>query len=143
MVSVAAVGTKQQLSSSKTKTTSTVTQPAAATPSPAPQPIATQQAAVTTTTYASGCTTYDSIFRQYAWNVSVAEAICMAESSGNPYAESYTSDDGLMQIHDGLYLYGTQIFNPTFNIQVAYQKYVTQGWEAWSTYNSGAYEAYL
>jgi len=106
-----------------------------ATPVPKPE--------VIETAYASGCMTYDSIFRQYAWNVSVAEAICQAESGGNPYAYSSTQDAGLMQIHDGLYLYGSQIYNPSFNISKAYQKYQSQGWYAWTTYNIGAYRQFL
>lgn len=98
---------------------------------------------VTGITYASGCSTYDYVFRQYAWNVSVAEAICHAESGGNPYAVSATDDYGMMQIHDGLALYGSQIYNPSFNIQQAYGKYTRQGWEAWTTYNDGAYWRFL
>lgn len=89
------------------------------------------------TTYASGCSTYDSLFRQYAWNVQVAEAICQAESGGNPYAVSSTNDFGLMQLHD------EEIFNPSANIAGAYQKYLAQGWEAWTTYNTGAYQRFL
>lgn len=95
-----------------------------------------------TETYASGCMTYDSIFRQYAWNVSVAEAICQAESGGNPYATSPPnydglSDFGLMQIH------GEEIYNPSANIARAYQKYESQGWYAWTTYKTGSYVSFL
>jgi soluble lytic murein transglycosylase-like protein len=105
------------------------------------QPIV-QQAVVHT--YASGCSTYDSIFRLYAWNVRTAEAICQAESGGNPYAVSNArlnfdgvSDFGLMQIH------GEAIFNPVANIARAHQKYVSQGWNAWTTYSSGSYLRFL
>lgn len=95
-------------------------------------------------TYASGCSTYDSIFRLYAWNVSVAEAICEAESGGNPYAVSNpslnydgVSDYGLMQIH------GEDIIDPSANIARAHQKYISQGWRAWTTYRTGAYISFL
>jgi soluble lytic murein transglycosylase-like protein len=103
----------------------------------------TQTPVAETTTYASGCGTYDSLFRQYAWDVTVAEAICQAESRGNPYAASSTNDYGLMQIHDGLSLYGSQIYDPAFNVRMAYGKYQRQGWEAWTTYNLGYYLAFL
>jgi hypothetical protein len=92
--------------------------------------------------YASGCSNYEPTFAQYGWNVSVAMAICEAESSGNPNAVSQTNDYGLMQIHDGLALYGDKIYDPYFNISIAYIKYQTQGWEAWSTYLNGAYLKY-
>ena len=89
------------------------------------------------------CTTYSSLFNQYNWNSAVAMAICQAESSGNPNAVSDTDDYGLMQIHQGLELYGSQIYNPAFNISEAYQKYLTQGWNAWTSYNDGVYSKYL
>jgi hypothetical protein len=94
--------------------------------------------------YASGCQRYDSLFRQYSWNVNVAEAICEAESKGDPYAVSpaslnydHISDFGLMQLH------GMRIFEPSANIAAAYRKYQTQGWHAWSSYNRGVYLSYL
>ncbi len=106
--------------------------------------VETPKPQVTEASYATGCSTYDSIFRQYAWDVRTAEAICMAESGGNPYAVSNprlnydgVSDYGLMQIH------AEAIYNPSANIARAHQKYLTQGWYAWSTYTSGAYYRYL
>jgi len=84
------------------------------------------------------CDSYASYFEQYSWNVNTAIAICQAESSGNPNAISPTSDFGLMQLHD------IDILNPAENIAYAYyHKYLTQGWQAWTTYNDGAYAAYL
>jgi hypothetical protein len=97
----------------------------------------------TVVNYASGCSTYASDFEQYSWDSSIAMAICMAESGGNPDAVSPTNDYGLMQIHDGLDIYGTQIYDPSFNISIAYQKYVDQGWHAWTTYTTGAFERYM
>lgn len=99
------------------------------------------------TTYASGCSAYDSIFRQYAWNVSVAEAICEAESGGNPYAVSSTYDYGLMQInhiHSGMVAGDlTRLYTPTVNIAVAWQIYSADGWGAWSTYLNLSYTRFL
>lgn len=125
----------------------TVTRTVAPIKSPKPQPEVLASQPVQIATFASGCSTYDSIFRQYAWNVSVAEAICEAESGGNPYALSPTEDRGLMQINsihadmvnDDL----SVLYNPTENIAVAYKLYSADGWTPWSTYISGAYVKYL
>lgn len=106
-----------------------------------------QTVAAQVTTFASGCSTYDSLFRQYAWDVSVAEAICEAESSGNPYALSTTCDRGLMQINcvhsDMVQGDLTALYDPTTNIAVAWKIYSADGWSPWSTYESGAYAHYL
>lgn len=91
------------------------------------------------------CEAYQSYFEQYNWNVDTAMAICQAESSGiasnvsngniNPDG---ISDYGLMQLH------GVDILDPAANIAYAYyHKYLTQGWGAWSTYNTGKYAQFL
>lgn len=67
----------------------------------------------------------------------------LAESGGNPDAESRTDDQGLFQIHDGYSTYGDRVFDPSFNIQVAYGYYSRRGWEPWSTFKSGRYRLYL
>ena len=85
----------------------------------------------------NSCRSYDALFRQYNWNVGFAEAICQAESGGNPSAISPTNDYGLMQLHN------LAIFDPAQNIAMAYVKYEAQGWGAWTTYNTGAYNRYL
>jgi hypothetical protein len=92
---------------------------------------------VPTPLFARGCSTYQSTFEQYSWNISVAMAICQAESSGNPYAVSATNDYGLMQIHDD------EVFNPYQNIATAYSIYTRQGWDAWTTFREGLYLQYL
>lgn len=101
----------------------------------------------TVTTYKSGCSTYDSIFRSYTWDVSVAEAICEAESSGDPYQLSSTCDRGLMQINcihsDMVHGALSSLYNPTTNIAVAYKIYSANGWSAWTTYLTGAYVQFL
>lgn len=114
--------------------TQTVAQPTPAA-QPAPQ--------VVTASYR--CEAWASDFDQYNWNPDTAMAICEAESSGNPSAVSNANinpdgipDYGLMQLH------GVAILDPAANIAYAYyHKYLTQGWGAWSTYNSGAYYKYL
>ncbi len=83
--------------------------------------------------YVSSCRAYDSVFRQYTWNVSMAEAICQAESGGNPNAVGPTNDYGLMQLHN------MAILDPSQNIAAAYRKYQLQGWNAWTSYKTGAY----
>ena len=87
--------------------------------------------------HAGSCRAYDALFRQYAWNVHVAEAICQAESGGNPTAVSRTNDYGLMQLHN------MKIVDPVQNIAAAYRKYQTQGWDAWTTYTVGSYARFL
>lgn len=143
------VTAQKQTSESQIKAPSAAVPPKEATVTAAPTtpakpaPVASAPAVAQPVVYASGCSSYKPTFAQYGWNISVAMAICEAESSGNPNAVSTTDDYGLMQIHDGLALYGSKIFDPYFNISIAYIKYQTQGWEAWSTYNSGAYAEYL
>ena len=116
-----------------------VTQPTKPTAAPVAQP----QPTATLASYT--CQNYRSLFEQYNWNANTAMAICQAESSGNPEAVSNAninpdgvSDFGLMQLH------GVDILDPASNIAYAYyHKYLTQGWGAWSTYNSGRYTIYL
>lgn len=90
----------------------------------------------------ANCSSYIPAFRQYNWNVNVAVAICEAESRGNPNAISPINYDGLRD-YGLMQLHGEPILNPARNIAAAYVKYQTQGWEAWTTYNSGRYLAYL
>jgi hypothetical protein len=90
----------------------------------------------------TGCSSYRRDFNQYDWNVHVAEAICEAESNGNPNAISPPNYDGLRD-YGLMQLHGEPILNPARNIAAAYRKYQTQGWEAWTTYNTGRYVSYL
>jgi len=90
------------------------------------------------------CASYAPLFEQYSWNVHTAVAICQAESQGNPNAISPTNDYGLMQINNGLALYGTAIYDPAFNIKIAYTvKYLNSGWLPWTTFTSQRYLKYL
>lgn len=91
-----------------------------------------------------GVERYRALIAQYNWPVDTALAIMQAESGGNPNAVSPTNDYGLMQIHDGLQTYGPQIFDPAFNIAIAYNvKYRSRGFRPWSVYTSGKYLSYL
>lgn len=121
-----------------------VTKPAAQpTATPTPSVATPPQPTVTLASYR--CQAWASDFEQYNWNADTAMAICEAESSGNSQAVSNGNinpdgipDYGLMQLH------GVDILDPAANISYAYyHKYLTQGWGAWSTYNSGAYYKYL
>lgn len=68
-----------------------------------------------------------------ASQVDNALRIMACESKGNPNSVSRTNDHGLMQIHNGLAIYGQKIYNPDFNISLAYsQYYAKRGWSPWS-----------
>lgn len=110
---------------------------------PVVTPVKAVQPAPKSQVVLSSCESYKPLFEQYDWNVNVAMAIMQAESSCNASAISPVNSDGvrdygLMQLH------GMDILNPAQNIEAAYrQKYLTQGWRAWSTYKSGKYLNYL
>lgn len=87
-------------------------------------------------------------------NLETAIAVALAESGGNPQAynpetAAGTSPGegsyGLWQVYlqahpefDGLNLY-----DPQTNANAAYSVFSASGWGAWSTFNSGAYQAHL
>ncbi len=90
------------------------------------------------------CEPYRALFEKYDWPVEVAMAIAEAESSCVPYAKSPTNDHGVMQINKGLAIYGEEIYDPAFNIEIGYRvKYKNGGWKHWAVYNSGDYLKYL
>lgn len=107
-------------------------------PKPAPQRAAN-------TSKKAGVEQWRGLVGQYDWPVDIALAIMACESGGNPTASSPTDDHGLMQIHNGLSLYGAAIYDPAFNIKVAYEKkYKTKnGWRHWTTYKNGCYQKYI
>ncbi len=73
-----------------------------------------------------------SIVAKYPWPVGQAMLVLSRESHGNPNAVSATDDYGLFQIHHGLEDYGQKIFDPEFNVWLAYnQYYKTRGWRPW------------
>ncbi len=69
---------------------------------------------------------------KYPWPVDQAMLVLSRESHGNPNAVSKTDDYGLFQIHHGLEDYGQKIFDPEFNVWLAYnQYYKPRGWRPW------------
>lgn len=91
------------------------------------------------------CEAYRPLVAQYKWDVRIAMAIMQAESgcravTPDNSAINYdgVADHGLFQLH------GIAVTDPAANISIAYnQKYLTQGWQAWSVFNSGAYLKFL
>jgi hypothetical protein len=80
-------------------------------------------------------------------NVTIAVAVALAESGGNPAATHYNSngstDYGLWQInsvHASLLSGGTWS-DPLSNAKMAYSVWQGSGWQAWTTYKTGAYLA--
>ncbi len=69
---------------------------------------------------------------KYPWPVEEALLTMKLESGGNPKAISRTNDHGLFQIHNGYQMYGEKIYDPAFNIALAYNNYYkTRGWTPW------------
>lgn len=97
--------------------------------------------------FTPGCAQYLPLVEQYNWNARIATAIMQAESTDpagpcDPNAVSPLNYDGLRDY--GLFqIHGEPIMRPAANVARAYQKYLSQGWQAWSTYNSGKYQQYL
>lgn len=77
-----------------------------------------------------------------------AAAVALAESSGNAGATNHNSnsstDYGLWQINSvhGALLAGKNWRDPEVNAQMAYAVWKGSGWNAWTTYKSGAYKRY-
>ncbi|MDO8507428.1 MAG: transglycosylase SLT domain-containing protein [bacterium] len=73
-----------------------------------------------------------SIVAKYPWPVDQAMLTMSRESGGNPRAISATDDHGLFQIHGGYAKYGEKIYDPEFNISLAYNNYYKgRGWTPW------------
>lgn len=83
-------------------------------------------------------------------DVAICVAVCHAESGcrtdvvNNDNANG-TRDYGLMQINSShaQLLSSGNWQNPGDNMRMAYAVFQSQGWRAWSTYNSGAYKPFL
>lgn len=75
---------------------------------------------------------------------SIMAATAMHESSGNPYAVGSAGEQGLTQIHPVHGALATAARgDPKAAFAAAYKIYQMQGWQAWSSYKSGAYKQYL
>lgn len=79
----------------------------------------------------------------------IASAIALAESGGNPLAthknNNGSTDYGLWQInsiHTSV-LHMGDWRNPVTNAKMARAVYSSQGWKAWTTYNTGAFKKFL
>ena len=89
--------------------------------------------------------------QQYAavWPVDqqdTAQAVCQAESGGNPNALGDSgASKGLWQIDTDYHPEdaGLNLFDPATNARAALAIWQDSGFGAWSTYNSGAYRQYL
>jgi hypothetical protein len=85
-------------------------------------------------------------------NISIATAIALAESSGNPQANGDTAitpggSVGLWQINLAAHpeFAGENLYDPATNANAAYSVWSAAGgsFSPWSTYGNGAYQAYL
>lgn len=86
---------------------------------------------------------------RYDWDTTIAYAVCMAESGGNPTAINWhdkhngcTGSAGLMQvacIHTG----GQHELDPERNMAVAYSVYQRRGWAAWGAFTNESYKRFL
>lgn len=77
----------------------------------------------------------------------IMAAIALAESGGNPKAvsgrnQNGTVDRGLWQINSS-HGYGTSSLDPVANAKQATGIYHSQGLNAWTTFQTGAYKTYL
>ena len=79
---------------------------------------------------------------QYSWDWHIMLAIAHAESSCNPNAISPANYDGIKD-YGLLQLHGQYVLDPIANIQAAYNKWLRQGYHAWSTFNNGMYLRYM
>lgn len=85
----------------------------------------------------------------YAWDVKLAYAVCMAESGGNPNAlnmndrhNGCVGSAGLFQIAC-IHTNKQHEFNPERNVQKAWEIYQRSGWKPWGAYTSGAYLKFM
>lgn len=111
-----------------------------------PQPQPTPQPKIAVVSPVGSCEQYRPIVEKYSWSTAAAMLIMDVESEGglipngncDPNAISPTNDHGLFQIHNGLALYGQQIYEPAFNTSIAYNvKYLHGGFSHWTTCKNG------
>lgn len=116
--------------------------PKVSTPTNIEQPQPVKEAAAIPLPVPQGCAAFMPLLQQYDWNYRVMAAVMQAESNCNPNAVSPPNYDGLRD-YGIMQLHGQEIFDPSQNIAHAYAIWQRQGYRAWSTYNSGAYQRYL
>jgi hypothetical protein len=92
------------------------------------------------------------LLRQAGWpeDLIVTAAAVFYYESGGGNTEAHKVDSiersyGLAQVNTNAWPYSPdQLYDPLFNLQVAYQIYQQQGWRAWAnTYYGGRYHQYL
>ncbi len=92
------------------------------------------------------------LLRQAGWPedliVTAAAVFYFESAGGNTEAHKVDSVErsyGLAQVNTNAWPYSPdQLYDPLFNLQVAYQIYLKQGWRAWyNTYYGGRYRQYL
>jgi len=80
------------------------------------------------------CEAYRGLVSKYfpAEQVDNALLTMKLESGCNKDAVSPTDDHGLFQINKGLKTFGKQIYDPEFNVKLAYEGfYAKRGWRPW------------
>jgi soluble lytic murein transglycosylase-like protein len=90
--------------------------------------------------YTSGVNQWASLVSSYPWPVDEALAVMTCESGGDKSAVSSTGDYGLMQINwrwqgSRVAKMGgslESLYDPAFNVKVAYAIYSEQGWRPWT-----------
>jgi hypothetical protein len=90
------------------------------------------------------CEQYASIWP--ATEQDTSQAVCHAESSGNPTAFGDGGDSvGLWQVDTRYHPQypKSSLTDPAFNAQAALAIWRASGWTAWSTFNNGAYRAFV
>lgn len=88
-----------------------------------PEPVAT---------YSTDCESYRPLLEQYDWNVDHAMMTMRLESGCRASVVSPTNDHGLFQINGGLSRYGSAVYDPATNIDIAYRDfYASRGWTPW------------
>ena len=106
--------------------------------------IANKKQIATGVNRSGNCEDYRPLVKKYNWNADIALAVMSAESVCNPTAASPTNDHGLMQINQGLGIYGQQIYDPAFNVRIAYQeKYLKGGWRHWTVCTRGIVNCFI
>lgn len=92
------------------------------------------------------------LLRQAGWPedlIVTAAAVFYFESAGGKTdahkVDSIERSYGLAQVNTNFWHYSPeQLYDPLFNLQVAYQIYQQQGWRAWyNTYYGGRYLQYM
>lgn len=76
-------------------------------------------------------------------NLTTAVAVALAESGGNTDAHNPSGASGLWQVMWSLHGFSGNPYDPQTNANAAFQVFQQQGWNAWTTHNSGAYLVFM